>query len=58
MSTFKKLASANKYTLEPYAKRMQRIDLDEMRILQRNISTPASPVLWSEVKKLYKNEIV
>ena len=52
---FKQIQENNEYTAEPYAKRMKRIDLEEMKLLQRNISTPASPVEWREIKELYKD---
>ncbi len=35
------------------SKRMRRIDLEEMKRLQKNISTPASPISWQEIKEIY-----
>ena len=51
---FKQIQENNEYTAEPYAKRMKRIDLEEMKLLQRNISTPASPVEWRDIKLMYQ----
>lgn len=43
----------NEGTIESYTK---RIDLEEMKLLQKNISTPASPESWESIKQIYYEE--